>query len=79
MAEDEDRDGKLKYIGGIPYLSSKHIHIEERAAPARWFERLTMYVFTGWMGNLVLGILLFTAVLGAAVILDLLIVAVGRH
>lgn len=78
MAEEREQDGKLKYVGGIPYLSSKEIRIEARTRPTRWFERLTIFVFTGWMGNLLLATLLLIAVLGAAAVLDLLIVAITR-
>jgi hypothetical protein len=68
-----EKDGKLKYIGGIPYLSSHQIQLEP---PRGWSARFAMTyarAVSGWLGSLVLGALLLIAVFGLGALLDLLL------
>ena len=71
----DEEDGKLKYIGGIPYLSSRQIRLTQPAGIRRWWERVYLQAFSGRFGTLLLWLLLLTAILGAAALIDLVILS----
>lgn len=71
----DEEDGKLKYIGGIPYLTSRQVRLKQPPGIRRWWERLYLRAFSGRFGTLMLSVLLLMAVLGAASLIDLLILA----
>ncbi len=71
----DEEDGKLKYIGGIPYLSSRQIRLTQPAGIRRWWERVYLHAFSGRFGNVLLWLLLLTAALGAAALIDLIILS----
>lgn len=66
------RDGKLKYINGIPYLTGRRIRLESTDDPPR-----RLGVPLGRSGILALGLLLLVAVLGGGALIDLAILALG--
>ncbi len=68
-------DGKLKYIGGIPYLTSQEIKIKQRHWLVERFGRLAAQVFRGWSGMVFLVVLLIGAVTLGATAIDLLLQA----
>ena len=71
----KDDDGKLKYIGGIPYLTSPEIKIKQRHWLVERLGRLGARVFRGWPGMVLLLVLLIGAVALGATVIDLLLQA----
>lgn len=71
----EDEEGKLKYIGGIPYLTSRQIRLTQPAGPRRRWERLYVRAFSGRFARLLLWLLLLVALIGAAALIDLVILS----
>lgn len=73
---EKDPDGKLKYVGGIPYLTSRDIRIEPDPRRPRGWQRVEMFLFTGWFGTLILWVLLLGAVVALGLFVDLILIAV---
>lgn len=71
----DEEDGKLKYIGGIPYLTSRQIRLSQPPGIRRWWERAYLRAFSGRFGTVVLFVLVATAVLGTAALIDLVILS----